>query len=96
MCLRDQNHCVKGCENPATFTITLLTFSHYGGRIDGPLPPALPRFLLGDDVQGGRLGVGQRHSDDGHRLVPRPVAVRVRADDLGPSDVGLILRGDSM
>ena len=52
--------------------------------------------FLGYDVEGRRFGVGQRDADDGHRLVPRPVAVRVRADDLGPSDVGLILRGVCM
>ena len=70
--------------------ISPLTFSHYGRRVDGPLFPALPR------ERGGGSGqvVGQRDADDGHGLVPRPVAVRVRADDLGSRDVGLFLGGE--
>ena len=62
-----------------------LTLSEDGCGVDGPLPPALLRdFLLGAEV------VGQRHTDDGHRLRPRPVAVGVRADDLRPRHVGLV------
>ena len=61
-----------------------LTFSHYGRRIDGPLSPAFSCDFLGP----GRV-VGQGNTDDGHGLGPRPVAVRVRADDLRPRDMGL-------
>ena len=74
-----------------TSFINGLTLSEDGCGVDGPLPPALLRdFLLGAEV------VGQRDADDGHRLGPRPVAVRVRADDLRPRHVGLVLerKGD--
>ena len=68
-----------------TSFINGLTLSEDGCGVDGPLPPALLRdFLLGAEV------VRQRHADDGYRLGPRPVAVRVRADDLRPRHVGLI------